>query len=623
MLPQAVWCFEGEVPTRTIVTGDDDEINLLASKVQQVVCPDCGHLVAVADDAQPFDNIPCPSCLSDVCVPMQLDQFQLVGVLGRGTMGQVYQAVDQKLGRGVAVKLIRLGQNGAVDHPQSGLAEARALASLNHPNVTQVYEIGDKADHYYIVMELVDGGRLDQLITADQPMDEARVLEIGIDVALGLQAANRVGLVHGDVKPANILLDHQGVAKLVDFGLARFESSLDQIDKAYGTPQYVAPEVVLKQPVDHRADIFSLGATMYHALSGCLPYPGQTVEQVLRDRLTESPQDLRALRTRLHIQTADIIDQMMQIDPQLRYQSYDSLIEALREAFEAADPGPAQPNLDALDTVVRSAKPVRRRRVFKAKSNWRAVLLLVFLTLLMAGWFGGVLWWNAQHREAVRQAVLANQRPVDASGATLPPWANALQAVEPGRDAVAGDWSVQPDGLVVHASSAARLTVPIEVDDRYDVRVELARISGQGQVAVFLPVGFNQVMLVLSGNDGAASGLQWIDNEMIAANGTGVGSAALAEGEKHLFEIRVNTQGDQAQIEVDLNEQPYLRWSGPWASLDVLPPWVGLDPDSIGLGADQSQVVFHSVKVRRYHDPPEVDEADQPESVGPATGGWG
>ncbi len=241
-------------------------------KMEAVNCVRCGRRVDLSQ-AKPLSVVPCPHCRYPMRVTAKLGQFELIKFLGGGAMAKVYQGVDQTLKRQVAIKIIQDTTRGNEQSVKKCLEEARALAALNHRNVVQIYSVGQLNDQPYIVMELVDGGRLDQLIAGGRPLDESRALEIGIDIAEGLRAAWEVGLIHGDVKPDNILLDGQGIAKLVDFGIARFKHA-QQDGQVYGTPHYVAPEVALKQRVDHRADIYSLGATLFHALTGQYPFKG-------------------------------------------------------------------------------------------------------------------------------------------------------------------------------------------------------------------------------------------------------------------------------------------------------------------------------------------------------------
>jgi serine/threonine protein kinase/tetratricopeptide (TPR) repeat protein len=286
----------------------------------------------------PFSTVECPDCATRQKVPMRLGSFLLLEVLGKGGMGVVYRALDQSLGRYVAIKVMRRALGEDKQFVENFFREARAAAALNHRNVVQIYSCGEERGQPYIVMELVGGGRLDATISNGNMMDEVRALEIGVDIAEGLKAANDVGLIHGDIKPANILFDKHGTAKVVDFGLARFMSWKEEAPptEIWGTPYYIAPEKARGQKVDHRSDIYSLGATLYHALGAKPPFDGETASEVVLARLRNPAIGLRVIRPTLQPETADVISRMLEGDPFMRYPTYASLLADLREALRVA-----------------------------------------------------------------------------------------------------------------------------------------------------------------------------------------------------------------------------------------------------------------------------------------------
>lgn len=267
---------------------------------------------------------------------MRLGAFLLLDELGRGGMGAVYRALDESLNRIVALKVMKEEFGQDKQFIANFLAEARAAAALNHPNVVQIYSTGEEYGQSFIVMEYISGGRLDEEIARGDPMDEERVLEIAIDVAAGLKAAKEIGLIHGDIKPANILFDKHGTAKVVDFGLARFlQEQQEQVPgEIWGTPYYIAPEKVRQEKVDHRADIYSLGATLYHALGARPPFEGTTSADVVLERLKKPAIGLRVIRPELQPETADVIARMLEADPFMRYPTHESLLADLHEAMD-------------------------------------------------------------------------------------------------------------------------------------------------------------------------------------------------------------------------------------------------------------------------------------------------
>src|SRR5256714_13000581 len=205
-------------------------------------CPACGAAINTID-AEPLARVVCPRCGEKMRVERTFDHFVLLETLGVGGMGTVYKARDTLLDRFVALKLLRRNLSGESDHASRLQQEARMAASINHPNVIQVFSSGTDHGQFYVVMELVNRGSLDDLIEQRNRLPEGEVLESGIQVAKGLRAAHRQGLIHRDVKPANILFVDEQTAKISDFGLAGAATQgLETEGVIWGTPYYVAPE---------------------------------------------------------------------------------------------------------------------------------------------------------------------------------------------------------------------------------------------------------------------------------------------------------------------------------------------------------------------------------------------
>lgn len=314
---------------------DHEHIDILADRVDRLACAKCGHHMNLIG-LTPFSEILCPQCNAKQVVPLRLGSFLLLKELGKGGMGAVYRAFDQTLGRYVAIKVMQRSLADDKTFAENFLREARAAAALNHPHVAQVYACGQEKGQLYIVMELVDGGRLDEMIADGKSLDEVRTLEIAVQVAQGLQAASEIGMVHGDIKPANILFDQQNRAKVVDFGLARFANKQHQPGEIWGTPFYIAPEKVRSQPEDLRSDIYSLGATLYHVLGGKPPYDGDTAKDVVVARLKGPAIPLRVVRPSIQPETAAMIGRMLEAEPSMRYPTYKSLLADMEEALRAA-----------------------------------------------------------------------------------------------------------------------------------------------------------------------------------------------------------------------------------------------------------------------------------------------
>ncbi|MDZ4197675.1 MAG: serine/threonine-protein kinase, partial [Kiritimatiellia bacterium] len=320
----------------------DDLILSLAERVNKLACSQCGEVLQVADLEMLSETV-CPSCQTRQPVPAKLKKFLLLEVLGTGGMASVYRAYDQSLGRMVAIKVMRREMGEDPTFVENFLREARSAAQLNHRNVVSIFTVDEVRGQPFIVMELLDGGRLDEMITQGQPIPEKRVLEIAHDVAEGLQAASQIGLIHGDVKPANILFNRAGQAKVADFGIARFQARKLSKGEIWGTPYYIAPEKVQGNKEDLRSDIYSLGGTLFHALSLLPPYDGPTATDVVLARLQRPPPNLNDLRSDLHPETVALISRMLEQDPFRRYPNYASLMSDLDAAMTAVarDPLPS------------------------------------------------------------------------------------------------------------------------------------------------------------------------------------------------------------------------------------------------------------------------------------------
>lgn len=310
-------------------------MDFYADKVSELNCGRCGESID-PKGLPPLRPTPCPNCGAEVIVPAKFGTFLLTKGLGFGATGYVCQAFDDQLHRQVAVKILKAGEENKVVAAEC-TKEARALAALNHPNIVQIYSIGEYRSQSYIVMELLRGGSGEQFINKDKALGETRVLDIGIQLAEGLSAAHGVGLVHMDVKPDNILFDDKQNAKLIDFGAAVGKMKDSDSDEFHGTPYYVAPEIVRGKTPDYRADIYSLGATLFHLLVHAPPFGGETTKEVLAKRLKRPAPDLRQVNDEIHPETADVIGRMLLADPDERYGNYDELVQELKAARLAAD----------------------------------------------------------------------------------------------------------------------------------------------------------------------------------------------------------------------------------------------------------------------------------------------
>ena len=261
--------------------------------------------------------------------------YQLERELGQGGMGTVYLARDSGLNRKVALKILRADLSEDPAFAQKFLQEVEVTASLAHPNIIRVYTLGEQAGRLYLVMEHLDQPSLEQKMDAGGKVPEREVLEIGIGIASALQFAHEeTGLIHRDIKPGNILFGRGDIPKLADFGLAAgAQSALGQQDEIWGTPYYVSPERLNREEEDVRSDIYSLGATLYHALAGRAPFEAATAEEVARRHLYDRPPSLRSLCPEANEQTVFTVDTCLQKQPGSRWKNYEDFISTLQDAL--------------------------------------------------------------------------------------------------------------------------------------------------------------------------------------------------------------------------------------------------------------------------------------------------
>jgi hypothetical protein len=305
-------------------------------------CSACGAEVDVAQ-FEPLASVECPVCGSPMVVSKTLGQYELVEVMGRGGMGVVYRAIDHQLDRQVALKVLRNDFSGDAEFIRKLEDEAAITAGINHPHVVKVYTTGTAGGRFYIAMELVDQGTLDDLLGVQGRVAEIQALEIASQIAQGLRAAHAVGLIHRDVKPGNILFAENHQAKIVDFGLAMLEEASKGTDEIWGTPYYVSPERLDQKPEDFRSDIYSLGATIFHAIAGRPPFEAQDASHVALKHLKNQAVSLQAFAPWVAGSTAFVINRTLNKDPAARYDSYDALIEHLDYARAELGAGGAQP----------------------------------------------------------------------------------------------------------------------------------------------------------------------------------------------------------------------------------------------------------------------------------------
>ncbi len=273
----------------------------------------------------------------------QIPGFQILGKLGAGAMATVFKARQLSLDRVVAVKVLpkKLGENP--EFVERFYREGRAAARLNHNNIVQAIDVGAAPDGYhYFVMEYIDGKTVYDDLAANKVYSEKDAINIVLQVARALEHASERGFVHRDVKPKNIMLTREGVAKLADMGLARetsdVKAAMAEAGKAYGTPYYISPEQIRGElNIDFRADVYSLGATFYHMVTGKLPFEGTTPAAVMHKHLKEPLVPPDHINPALSTGVGEIIERMMAKKREDRYAAMHDLIVDL-EAVQRGEP---------------------------------------------------------------------------------------------------------------------------------------------------------------------------------------------------------------------------------------------------------------------------------------------
>jgi serine/threonine protein kinase len=291
-------------------------------------------------------------------------RYEILGELGRGGMGVVYRAKDPAIGRTVAVKTIRLSEEGTgMSHAQlveRFQTEARAAGLLTHPNIVVIYDVGESEGIYYITMELVNGKSLQSMLDSGEKFPLPRVLRIMEQVCSALQFAHDNSVVHRDIKPANIMLTSGDFVKITDFGTAKImQYGASQQTSAMGTPGYMSPEQIKGKVVDGRTDIFSLGVMVYEMTTGQRPFRGQDIATILYRILNEEPAPPNQVNPNIPLGVSSTILKALTKSPHLRYENCREFLEDLKHYR----PGEHSANTNAAPSIsaVAPQPPVRKK----------------------------------------------------------------------------------------------------------------------------------------------------------------------------------------------------------------------------------------------------------------------
>lgn len=282
----------------------------------------------------------------------QIPGFQILEKLGAGAMATVFKAKQLSLDRTVAIKVLPKRFSDNKEFVERFYKEGRAAAQLNHNNIVQAIDVGEAGGYHYFVMEYIDGKTVYDDLGDGKAYEEKKATDIVVQVAKALEHAHDRGFIHRDVKPKNIMLTRDGVAKLADMGLARAVSDVDaavsEAGRAYGTPYYISPEQIRGEyHIDHRADIYSLGATFYHMVTGRVPFEGPTPSAVMHKHLKDPLVPPDHLNRNLSSGVAEVIEVMMEKDRNKRYKDAHHLIQDLEAIYRNEPPLIARQAVDA------------------------------------------------------------------------------------------------------------------------------------------------------------------------------------------------------------------------------------------------------------------------------------
>jgi len=294
--------------------------------------------------------------------------YKILGELGAGAMAKVYKAKQLSLNRDVAIKVLPKKYSQNAQFIERFYAEGRAAAQLNHPNIVQAFDVGSAGDTYFFVMEYVAGRTVHDDIQEHKRYSEREAVDIIIQVAEALEHAHGKGLIHRDVKPKNVMITREGVVKLADMGLARAVSDVEAAEaekgKAFGTPYYISPEQIRgEMNIGPPADIYSLGATLYHMVTGSVPYEGKNPSAVMHKHLKGELVPPDHVNPKLSAGIAEVVEMMMARSPKRRYQSATDLLVDLRALKRGEQPPIAHKEVLAADDLASLAAAEAAARI--------------------------------------------------------------------------------------------------------------------------------------------------------------------------------------------------------------------------------------------------------------------
>jgi serine/threonine-protein kinase len=314
------------------------------------------------------------------------NRYRLIELIGEGGMALVYKAECSLLCRTVAIKILRPQYASDAEFVERFRREARAAASLSHPNIVNIYDVGQEDGMDYIVMEYIPGGTLKSIITREAPLSVERALEITRQILEGLNHAHQRNIIHRDIKPHNILVTPEGRIKVTDFGIARALSagSLTQTGEVMGSVQYSSPEQTKGLMIGPQSDLYSCGCVLYELLTGKVPYKGDTPIAIAFQHLQGDIPPIRQMRSDITLEVETILNKALSKDLSERYPSALAMLKDIHTI--RLKNGPEDGILEEIDEPTQIWKSPRRDGGFKGNSNKKHLVLRI-----VAGIAGGLL----------------------------------------------------------------------------------------------------------------------------------------------------------------------------------------------------------------------------------------
>ena len=366
----------------------------------------------------------------------KIGRYDITGELGKGAMGVVYKATDPNIGRTVAIKTTRLDAHGldTEDLLRRFRNEARAAGTLNHPNIVTIYDAGEQEGVFYIAMEYIEGETLHGLLSQHRSLPVEKVIDIVRQVCAGLDYAHAHGVIHRDVKPANIMLAASGAVKVMDFGIAKAGGTVTATGQVLGTPNYMSPEQVKGKPIDGRSDLFSVGVLLYEMLTGEKPFDGQNVTTIIYKIVSENPIPPRELDVTIHPGLSAVVTKALAKAPDERYQTGAELVADLANYKSLGSESGATQLISAAGdrTVVTPAPPPTRppaplapappsptvQQASAPGMNMRVLVGVVVLLLIAA-----LIAWRVyrRHQQQGQEAAATQSLPAVQQPAAAPP----------------------------------------------------------------------------------------------------------------------------------------------------------------------------------------------------------